>query len=32
VSGRAWLGEAKRQGQLEAELKRLALIPLLAVD
>jgi DNA replication protein DnaC len=28
----ARLGEAKRQGQLEAELKRLALIPLLAVD
>ena len=31
----AWvarLGEAKRQGQLEAELKRLALIPLLVVD
>lgn len=31
----AWvarLGEAKRQGQLEAELKRLALTPLLVVD
>jgi DNA replication protein DnaC len=31
----AWvarLGEAKRQGQLETELKRLALIPLLVVD
>jgi len=31
----AWvarLGEAKRQGQLEAELKRLALVPLLVVD
>jgi DNA replication protein DnaC len=28
----ARLGEAKRQGQLEAELKRLTLIPLLAVD
>jgi len=28
----ARLGEAKRQGQLEAELKRLALIPLLVVD
>jgi hypothetical protein len=31
----AWvarLGEAKRQGQLKAELKRLALIPLLVVD
>src|SRR6202161_3066181 len=31
----AWvarLGEAKRQGQLETELKRLALIPLLVID
>jgi DNA replication protein DnaC len=31
----AWvarLGDAKRQGQLEAELKRLALIPLLVLD
>ena len=31
----AWvarLGDSKRQGQLEAELKRLALIPLLIVD
>ncbi len=28
----ARLGEAKRQGQLEAELKRLSLVPLLIID